>query len=119
MDNIREHEKGITKYALERLSAVPDVKIYGPKTPEERVGVLSFNLGDIHAHDVSQVLDQHGVAVRASHHCTQPLMRRLDCAATARASFYIYNTYAEVDVLVEAVEAAAKYFATETPIKVT
>ncbi|HLF70887.1 MAG TPA: cysteine desulfurase [Dehalococcoidia bacterium] len=119
MDNIREHEKGITKYALERLFAVPGVTIYGPMTPEDRVGVLSFNLGDIHPHDVSQVLDQHGVAVRASHHCTQPLMRRLDCAATARASFYIYNTYAEVDVLIEAVEAAAKYFAIETPIKAT
>ena len=112
MDNIRHHEKEITGYALERLSALPEVTIYGPMNVEERVGVVSFNYGDIHPHDLSQVLDTHGVAVRASHHCAQPLMRRLDCAATARASFYIYNTKAEVDTLVEAVVAAGRFFAT-------
>ena len=112
MDNIRHHEKEITGYALERLSALPEVTIYGPMNVEERVGVVSFNYGDIHPHDLSQVLDTHGVAVRASHHCAQPLMRRLDCAATARASFYVYNTKAEVDTLVEAVAAAGRFFAT-------
>ncbi len=112
MDNIRHHEKEITGYALERLSALPEVTIYGPMNVEERVGVVSFNYGDIHPHDLSQVLDTHGVAVRASHHCAQPLMRRLDCAATARASFYVYNTKAEVDTLVEAVVAAGRFFAT-------
>ena len=78
---------------------------------EERIGVVSFNFGDVHPHDVSQVLDQFGVAVRASHHCAQPLMRRLDCAATARASFYLYNTFAEVDVMVEALQEVGRYFA--------
>jgi cysteine desulfurase/selenocysteine lyase len=113
MENVRAHEQEITGYALQRLSTLPEVTIYGPKNVEERVGVLSFNYGDIHPHDVSQVLDTHGVAVRASHHCAQPLMRRLDCAATARASFYVYNTKAEVDVLMEALQAAGRYFAVQ------
>jgi cysteine desulfurase/selenocysteine lyase len=110
MENIRAHEKQVTAYAIERLSALPEVTIYGPKNAEERVGVVSFNYGDIHPHDVSQVLDQHGVAVRASHHCAQPLMRRLDCAATARASFYLYNTPQEVDALFYALEEAGRFF---------
>jgi cysteine desulfurase/selenocysteine lyase len=110
MENVREHELEITSYALEELSKIPAVTVYGPKTAEERVGVVTFNLGDVHPHDLSQVLDQYGVAVRAGHHCAQPLMRRLDCIATARASFYLYNTRAEVDVLVEAVKEAARYF---------
>ena len=113
MDNVRAHEQEITGYAMQRLSALPEVTIYGPKNVEERIGVVSFNYSDIHAHDVSQVLDTHGVAVRASHHCAQPLMRRLDCAATARASFYIYNTKAEVDTLMSALEAAGRYFAVQ------
>jgi cysteine desulfurase/selenocysteine lyase len=70
-------------------------------------------LGDIHPHDLSQVLDQRGIAIRAGHHCAQPLMRRLDCVATARASFYLYNTKAEIDVFVEALQAAARYFKAE------
>jgi cysteine desulfurase/selenocysteine lyase len=110
MDDVRAHEKEITGYAMQRLSSLPEVTIYGPKNSEERIGVVSFNYGDIHAHDVAQVLDQFGVAVRASHHCAQPLMRRLDCAATARASFYLYNTKAEVDVLVDALVHAGQYF---------
>ena len=111
MDKVRAHEKEITGYAMERLSSLPEVTIYGPKNSEERIGVVSFNYGDIHAHDVAQVLDQYGVAIRASHHCAQPLMRRLGCAATARASFYLYNTKAEVDVLVDALVHAGQYFA--------
>ena len=113
MENIRAHEKQITGYAIERLSSLPAVTIYGPKNAEERVGVVSFNYGDIHPHDVSQVLDQHGVAIRASHHCAQPLMRRLDCAATARASFYLYNTPQEVDALFFALEEAGRFFAVQ------
>ena len=113
MENVREHEKEITGYALQRLSSIPEVTIYGPMDVESRVGVISFNYGDIHPHDLSQLLDQYGVAVRASHHCAQPLMRRLDCAATARASFYLYNTKQEVDVLVEAVLKAGEYFAVQ------
>jgi cysteine desulfurase/selenocysteine lyase len=113
MENVRAHEKEITGYALERLSSLPDLTIYGPMDVEDRIGVVSFNYGDIHPHDVGQVVDSFGVAIRGAHHCAQPLMRRLDCVATARASFYIYNTKAEVDVLVEALQAAGEYFAFE------
>jgi cysteine desulfurase/selenocysteine lyase len=117
MENIRAHERALTAYAIERLSAVPGVSIYGPKDPDVRVGVVAFNYGDVHPHDVSQVLDQHGVAIRAGHHCAQPLMRRLDVVATARASFYLYNTFAEVDVLIEALQEAGRFFAVaEAPV---
>jgi cysteine desulfurase/selenocysteine lyase len=118
MENIRAHEKALTAYAIEKLSAIPEVTIYGPKDPEERVGVVAFNYGDIHPHDVGQVLDQYGVAIRAGHHCAQPLMRRLDCVATARASFYLYNTFAEIDVLVESLTEAGRFFtAPELPAR--
>jgi cysteine desulfurase/selenocysteine lyase len=110
MENVRVHEKALAAYALERLGSLPGVTIYGPKDAEERVGVVAFNFGEIHPHDLSQVLDQHGIAIRAGHHCAQPLMRRLDCVATARASFYIYNTFAEIDKLVEALEDAERFF---------
>ena len=113
MENVRAHEKQLTAYALERLGALPGVHIYGPKGAEERVGVVAFNYGEIHPHDLGQVLDQYGIAIRAGHHCAQPLMRRLGCAATARASFYIYNTFAEIDALVEAVEEAGRFFTHE------
>lgn len=115
MEDVRAHDIEVTAYALQELSTVPGVTIYGPLNAEERVGVVSFNLGDVHPHDLSQVLDHYGVAIRAGHHCAQPLMRRLDCVATARASFYLYNTKAEVDVLVEAVREAARYFAVPAP----
>jgi cysteine desulfurase/selenocysteine lyase len=111
MENVRAHEKSITGYAIERLSQLPDLTIYGPRDPEQRVGVVSFNFGEVHPHDLSQVLDQYGVAIRAGHHCAQPLMRRLGCVATARASFYVYNTFAEVDALVSALEEAGRFFA--------
>ena len=111
MENIRAHERALTAYAMDRLSAIPGVTIYGPKDPDERVGVVAFNYGEIHPHDVGQVLDQYGVAIRAGHHCAQPLMRRLDCVATARASFYLYNTFAEIDVLVDALKEVGRYFA--------
>ncbi len=117
MDAVREHEKQITGYALDRLSALPAMTIYGPRDAGDRVGVVSFNYGEVHPHDLSQVLDQYGVATRAGHHCAQPLMRRLDCVATARASFYIYNTTAEIDVLVDAIKEAGRYFSVpEAPV---
>jgi len=113
MENVRAHEKALTAYALERLGALPGLTIYGPRNAEQRVGVVSFNYGELHPHDLSQVLDRYGVAIRAGHHCAQPLMRRLGCVATARASFYLYNTFAEIDVLVEALQETARFFAME------
>ena len=110
MANVREHERSVTAYALDRLGSVPEIKIFGPKNADERVGVVTFNYGDVHPHDLSQVLDRSGVAIRAGHHCAQPLMQRLDCVATARASFYVYSTFAEVDAIVEAVQEAGRYF---------
>jgi len=118
MENVREQEKSLTAYALEGLSSVPDVTVYGPPTADERVGVVTFNYGDIHPHDLSQFLDQRGIAIRAGHHCAQPLMRRLDCVATARASFYLYNTKAEINLFLNALEQAGEYFAKE-PLRVT
>jgi cysteine desulfurase/selenocysteine lyase len=110
MDNVRQHEIEITEYALNRLGQFDDITLYGPLDPHERGGVVSFNFGDLHPHDIGTVLDRHGVAIRAGHHCTQPLMRTLGVSGTARASFYIYNTLEEVDVLVEALEAAREFF---------
>ena len=110
MQNIHNHERQITSYALERMSGVTGLTIYGPKSADERVGVVSFNLGDIHAHDLASILDEEGVAVRSGHHCAQPLMEYLDVPATARASFYIYNTKEEVDTFINALEKARKLF---------
>jgi cysteine desulfurase/selenocysteine lyase len=110
MENVRQHEIEITEYALNRLGEFDDITLYGPPDPRDRGGVVSFNFGDLHPHDVGTVLDRHGVAIRAGHHCTQPLMRTLGISGTARASFYVYNTLEEVDVLVEALEAAREFF---------
>ncbi len=110
MDNVRRHEAEVTMYALERLRALDDVTLYGPDDPELRGGVVSFNFGDLHPHDVGTILDRHGVAIRAGHHCTQPLMRCLGVTGTARASFYIYNTREEVDALIEGLKAARDFF---------
>jgi len=110
MENVREHEIEITTYALDRLRQLNDMTLYGPADPTQRGGVASFNFGEIHPHDIGQVLDQYGVAVRAGHHCTQPLMRSLGVSGTARASFYVYNTLEEVDVMIEALKAARDIF---------
>jgi cysteine desulfurase / selenocysteine lyase len=110
MSAVRAHEQQLTTLATERLAAIADVRIYGP-TPGQRSGVVSFTVGDIHPHDLSTILDEGGVCIRAGHHCAQPLMRRLDVPATARASFYIYNTDADVDALIEGVERARRVFA--------
>ena len=100
LDAIEAHEHALVEYALERLPEVPGITLYGPPA-SRRAGVVAFNLGDIHPHDVAQVLGFEGVCIRAGHHCTQPLLRRLDLAATNRASFYLYTTRAEIDRLVD------------------
>ena len=110
MQNVRDHEREITSYALSKMSSVRDLTVYGPKSSDERVGVVSFNLGNIHAHDLASILDEEGVAVRSGHHCAQPLMEYLNVPAMARASFYVYNTKEEVDVLINALEKARKLF---------
>jgi cysteine desulfurase/selenocysteine lyase len=111
MEDVRQHEIEITDYALRQLSELDDMTIYGPRDISQRGGVVSFNYGGLHTHDVGTILDRHGVAIRAGHHCTQPLMRQLGVSGTARASFYLYNTLEEVDVLVEALQAAREFFA--------
>jgi cysteine desulfurase/selenocysteine lyase len=110
MDRILAHERELTEYALGRLVDVPGLTLYGPLDPELRGGVVSFGLEGVHPHDIGQVLDSYGVAIRAGHHCAQPVMQRLGVPATARASFYIYNDHAEVDALEAAVREAASYF---------
>ncbi len=110
MDNVRRHEVEVAGYALERLSSIPDVAVYGPRDPELRTGVVSFNLEGVHPHDAGTVLDEAGIAVRAGHHCCQPLHRALDVAATLRASFYIYNSADEVDALVDALGTARRLY---------
>jgi cysteine desulfurase/selenocysteine lyase len=109
MDEVREHEIDVTAYALEQLSEA-GATIYGPKDAAERGGVVSFNIEEVHPHDLATILDQDGICIRAGHHCAQPLMRRLGVPATARASFYIYNRHAEVDVLTDALRRAKEWF---------
>ncbi len=110
MENVREHEVELTKYALERLSTVNKLEIYGPRSITDRGGAISFNLGDIHAHDIASILNDDGIAVRSGHHCAQPLMERLGVNATTRASLYIYNTRDEIDAVTESLNRAAKMF---------
>jgi cysteine desulfurase/selenocysteine lyase len=110
MSRVREHEIDITGYAISRVSAVKGVTVYGPTKGTDRGGVLSFNIGDIHPHDLATIMNDHGIAIRSGHHCAQVLMERLDVAATSRASFYIYNTKEEVDSLVSALEEARRMF---------
>ncbi|GMV03740.1 MAG: putative cysteine desulfurase [Gemmatimonadota bacterium] len=100
-DAVAAHERDLVAYALERLAEVPGITLYGPRSPEERSAVVSFTLGDAHPHDISTILDSEGVAVRAGHHCAQLVMKHFGVSATARASFYLYNTRDEVDRLVE------------------
>jgi cysteine desulfurase/selenocysteine lyase len=110
MDNIRAHEQEIIAYTLERLRELPFLTVYGPANPQDRCGLVSFNDNDIHPHDLGTVVDRHGVAIRAGHHCAKPLMRRLGLVASARASFYVYNGMDDVDSLVEALYEARKVF---------
>jgi cysteine desulfurase/selenocysteine lyase len=110
MEAVREHEEQIADYALERLAEVPGLRVFGPPRGAGRLGPVSFELEGVHAHDVSEILDRHGVAIRAGHHCAQPLMDKLGIAATARASFGVYTTPEEIDRLVEGLEDARKVF---------
>ncbi|AVQ99749.1 cysteine desulfurase [Oceanobacillus iheyensis] len=107
MDNITEHEQNIVSYAMEKLSTMDGITIFGP---EERAGLITFNLDEVHPHDTATVLDAEGIAVRAGHHCAQPLMRWLEVTATARASFYLYNTKEDVDRLVDGLLKTKEYF---------
>jgi cysteine desulfurase / selenocysteine lyase len=109
MDAVREHERELTTYALERLSDA-GARVFGPTDPELRSGAVSFWFKEVHPHDLAQVLDQEGVCIRAGHHCAQPLMRRLGVPATARASFYVYNTTEDVDGLIDALAKAGEVF---------
>lgn len=107
LDNIQAHEHKLAQYALDRLSQVEGITIYGPK---ERAGVVTFNIEDVHPHDVATVVDADGIAIRAGHHCAQPLMKYLNVSSTARASFYLYNTEEEVDKLVSSLIKTKEYF---------
>ncbi|MCK4655924.1 MAG: aminotransferase class V-fold PLP-dependent enzyme, partial [candidate division Zixibacteria bacterium] len=110
MDKIREHEIELTEHALDRLAGLKFIRIYGPTSSEQRGGIISFVDSEIHPHDLAQFLDASGIAVRAGHHCAQPLMGLLGVNSTARASFYIYNTKDDIDELVSALRDARRYF---------
>ena len=110
MDRVREHEIEITKYALDKITGVKGVTLYGPPNAKDRGGVVSFNIGDIHPHDLATIMNDRGVAIRSGHHCAQVLMERLDVSATSRASFYIYNTKDEVDTFIDALSEARRLF---------
>ena len=110
MENIRNHELELTKYALEQMGKIPGITLYGVKEPEKRGGVVSFNFNDVHPHDVGTIIDKDGVAIRSGHHCAQVLMEKLNVAATNRASFYIYTTKEEIDALIAALQNVAKVF---------
>lgn len=110
MDNVRKHEIDLTKYALESIQSMNYLTIYGPRDPNYRGGVISFNIADIHPHDLATIMNDHGIAIRSGHHCAQVLMQRLDVPATSRASFYIYNTKEEIDKFVNAIKEAGRIF---------
>ena len=113
MERVRAHEIELTTYALDQIGGIPGVTIYGPKDAALRGGVVAFTVDDIHPHDLGQIVDYDGVAIRAGQHCCQVLSQSLGVPATARASFYVYNTPEDVDALVAAVEAARAIFAPE------
>ena len=110
MENIHAHETALVTYLLPKLRAIPGLVIYGPTDDSIRTGVVTFNVDDLHPHDLATALDMQGIAVRAGHHCTQPLMRQLGASSTNRASVYVYNTKADCDSLVEAILAAKEFF---------
>jgi cysteine desulfurase / selenocysteine lyase len=110
MENIRNHEIYLTEYALESMQSLKYITIYGPMDSKFRGGVISFNIADIHPHDLATIMNNHGIAIRSGHHCAQVLMQRLDVPATSRASFYIYNTKEEIDKFVNAIKEAGRIF---------
>lgn len=113
MENVQRHEHMLTEYALERMQEIPGLVIAGPKVAEQRGGAIAFTVDGVHPHDLGQVLDAHGVAIRTGHHCAWPAHRELEVQATSRASFYLYNTKEEVDALVEAIREARRFFGVE------
>ena len=110
MENIRKYEIYLTEYALESMQSLKYIIIYGPMDSKFRGGVISFNIADIHPHDLATIMNDHGIAIRSGHHCAQVLMQRLDVPATSRASFYIYNTKEEIDKFVNAIKEAGRIF---------
>jgi len=110
MPDIRSHEEALTRYALRRLREIDGLVLYGPMDPVQRGAAISFNINGLHPHDLGQLLNEEGIAIRAGHHCCKPLMRKLGLTATARASFYLYNTEAEADALVRALSKAKEVF---------
>ncbi|AYE37228.1 cysteine desulfurase [Companilactobacillus zhachilii] len=110
MQNIADYENQLVDYALPKLLAIPGLTVYGPQDPQYRNGVISFNLTGLHPHDLATALDMDGIAVRAGHHCAQPLMKYLDVVATARASFYLYNNQADIDQLIRAIYETKEFF---------
>lgn len=110
MENIRSHEIDLTRYALKRMSELKQIKLYGDTNILNRGGIISFNLGDIHPHDLATILNNYGIAIRSGHHCAQVLMEKLDISATSRASFYIYNTKEEINIFINALGEAIKLF---------
>ena len=110
MESIQEHERNLMAYALDKVGAVNGITIYGPDSLDEHSAALSFTLGDAHPHDISTILDAEGVAVRAGHHCAQLVMQHFGISATARASFYLYNTTEDIDRLVEGLEVVSGIF---------
>ncbi|MEM2210836.1 MAG: cysteine desulfurase [Nitrososphaerales archaeon] len=110
MENVRAHEVDLTSYALNKMSEIENLKIYGPIDVNYRCGVISFNIGNIHPHDVATILDSEGIAIRSGHHCAQPLMERLNVPAVNRASFYIYNTKEEIDIMVNVLKEIKEVF---------
>ena len=116
MENVRQHEIDITEYALKAFAELEDVKVFGPRDTAQRGGIVSFYSEDVHPHDLGTMLDREGIAIRTGHHCAMPLMGKLSVPATARASFYVYNTEEEVDLLVSAIKETLKYFS-RTPTR--
>ncbi len=110
LEEIERHERALIRYTMERLETIEGLEWYGPKDPDRRGGVIAFNLSGVHAHDVATVLDAYGIAIRAGHHCAQPLMKWLGVTATGRASFYLYNTFEDVDRFIEGLRKAKEFF---------
>jgi cysteine desulfurase/selenocysteine lyase len=114
IENIEKREKELLEYALNKLKKLEFVKLYGPKDKSQRTGVISFNIKDVHSHDVSSILDSYGVAIRSGHHCAQPFMKHMNVNSTARASFYFYNIEEEIDIFIEALKNVRKWLGYES-----
>jgi cysteine desulfurase/selenocysteine lyase len=110
LENILEHDQRLKKYALEKLSALPGIELYGPKDEKKSGGIVSFNIPGVHSHDIGSILNEDGIAIRTGHHCTQPLMEKMGVPATARMSFYIYNSEEDVDMAFESLQKVYEIF---------